>query len=83
MKQRGRTWSRCAEGLIDRCVRPFWAGLVIQGRLMAGEPHWLHPYDPQAVPALWQRLDGPPPGHPERLCAEPFPAELERMLHGG
>ncbi|MEU3555181.1 DUF6059 family protein [Streptomyces fragilis] len=28
-------------------------------------------------------LTGPPPGHPERLCDEALPPELERLLRDG
>ncbi|WP_448316701.1 DUF6059 family protein [Streptomyces sp. CO7] len=39
--------------------------------------------EPSGRPGSPGGLTGPPPGHPERLCEEALPPELERLLRDG
>ncbi|PJN26043.1 DUF6059 family protein [Kitasatospora sp. CB02891] len=58
-------------GLVVRyLMRPGWRALVVYGALHVPPP----PLDPGPDGG------GPPPGHPERLCADRPPDRQERLL---
>ncbi|KOG62354.1 MULTISPECIES: DUF6059 family protein [Streptomyces] len=61
--------------LLVRCLRMLGEAVVHFGL------QWHPPPPPPDPPADRSAgpLTGPPPGHPERLCADPLPPELERL----
>ncbi|MET9258099.1 DUF6059 family protein [Streptomyces sp. NPDC048182] len=79
---RGARWL-----VLERCLWPFGRSLMSFGAMYIGGEALEAAFAPRPgsrahLASLGPGVGGPPPGHPERLCAEVPLSELERALAG-